>query len=243
MKCISLKFAIILCAVFFFARLGVGQTFDTCAHLFSWKYDQPQSASEAKEKYDTLRLYVERCAASDNKSYQVFPSLDGAAGLCAPNDTNRFKQYRDWLISVLYLNTSEPAYFCNCMSSIGGTFKYGKYNSIASALAVLDYIRHIPACYGKGLDREYTQDSLELHRSSLDTSIPSLDSLGLGFLLGHSGVSTYTLQPASKPRTNPSLILFNGSRKNGEIIHSFAYPFFRREVQKYLSPCRVSFIN
>jgi hypothetical protein len=159
--------------------------YDTCAHLKEWEYMSlsPEDSGLAKQAYDTLRLYVEKCAASDQTSYQAFGHLDGAVELNSPNDTSRFRAYRDWLISVIYLNTTEPAYFCNCLSSIAGTYQYSQF-TIRAGLAILNYIRHISACYGKGLDKEFTKDSLMAIQDGYDpTNLPPLDSLGLGFLL------------------------------------------------------------
>ena len=45
---------------------------DTCAHLRLWEYTQPQNTQDYKEQYDTLKLYVEKCAAIDKNSWDVF---------------------------------------------------------------------------------------------------------------------------------------------------------------------------
>ena len=164
--------------------LSVMDTIDTCAHLKEWEYMSlsPTDSLLAKQVYDTLRLYIEKCAESDQTSYQAFGHLDAAVELYNPNDTSRFTVYRDWLISVLYLNTTESAYFCNCLSSIAGTYQYSQFP--LAGLAILNYIRHISACYGKGLDKEFTKDSLLAFQEGYDpTHLPPLDSLGLGFLL------------------------------------------------------------
>ena len=95
---------------------------DSCALLKLWEEKRPQNHIEAKVQYDTLRLYVEKCAAIDSTSDEAFSHLDGAVSSFPPDDTLRYDRYRNWLISVLYLNTTRPYYFCNCMSSIEGTY-------------------------------------------------------------------------------------------------------------------------
>ncbi len=167
-----------------------GQWIDTCAHLRSWRNIDPQNDPDvAKQQYDTLRLYIEKCAATDDDSWDVFNAIDGAVSLYATKDTLRFIQYRQWLISVFYLNTTNPAYFCACLGSIAGTYQYGKYPATLAGLAVLDYIRHDSNCYSPGLDKEFTKDSLSAYQHGLDpTHLPSLDSLDLGFLLHTSKV-------------------------------------------------------
>jgi hypothetical protein len=162
--------------------------YDTCAQLFKWKYYHaaPDDSLGARKQFDSLKIYVERCAASDSQSFRVFNGLDGAVGTYT-RDTMRYINYRTWLLSVLYLNPMSE-YYCNCLSSIAGTFRFGKYNSTASALAVLDFIRHIKECWNAGLDKEYSKDSLDLHMSTTDTSIPTLEQLDLGILRIHGAV-------------------------------------------------------
>ena len=110
------------------------------------------------------------------------------------DDTARFTQYRNWLISVLRLNTVNPAYFCACMGSIAGTFPEGKFKRLG-ALAVLDYLRkNHRECWTAALDKDFADDSLQDFLDGWDpTHLPSLDSMGLGFLLHGSGVTTSNL--------------------------------------------------
>jgi hypothetical protein len=167
---------------------------DSCRLLKQWMYTRPQDGDyqTAKEQYDTLRLFIEKCAATDSESWRVFSSLDGAVQLMS-DDTTRFDNYRAWLISVLYFNKTNPEYFCVCMGSIAGTYQYGKYNPLGY-LAVLNYVRHFqPQCWNASGDQEYSQDSLYDAQHRYDpTHLPSLDSMGLGFLLTQSGVTPTT---------------------------------------------------
>jgi hypothetical protein len=158
---------------------------DTCKWLKQWAGIHPTDEVTAKLQYDTLRMYIERCG-QDQFSYSVFGNMDGAVQYMSA-DTNRFLPYRVWLISVLYLNTSQN-YFCACMGSIANTFQFGK-NAYLGRLAVMNYLRTAhPECWGPGLDKEYAKDSAYDVNAGFDVNhLPPLDSLGLGFLL-KSGV-------------------------------------------------------
>jgi hypothetical protein len=181
---------------------------DTCIHLKSWMYDQPQSPQEFKEQYDTLRLFIEKCAASDSKSWEVFTTIDGAVQSFS-DDTTRFDTYRNWLISVLYLNTINPEYFCECMGSIPSTYQEGSiYHHVQNAsLAVLNYLHyHHPECWGPADSEAYSNDTIYLRSIGIDpTQLPPLDSIGLGFLL-KSGVPS-----PSTPLSSQYLASFTSS--------------------------------
>jgi hypothetical protein len=158
-------------------------TSSTCAELKSWTAIDPGSAEEAEIQYDTVRLYIEQCAASDDQSYRAFRSLSLAVGLMTPADTNRYNKFREWLISVIFLNRSSD-YFCACIGAISGTYlHYAGYPSEICYLSVLNYIRHNSACAGAANDKEFTRDSIYAWQHGMDPAhLPSLDSLGLGFL-------------------------------------------------------------
>jgi hypothetical protein len=175
--------------ILLFAGSVFAQSYDTCAHLKIWESIKPSDAATAKLIYDSLRIYIKKCAASDDQSYAAFTPLDGAVPLYAPKDTSRYAGYREWLISVLYLNTSTPIYFCRCLRSIAGTYQYGKYYSTNAGIAIFRYLRNNPQCNGQAINDIIKQDSLYLLQNGLDTTIPSLDSLGLGFLLTHESAA------------------------------------------------------
>ncbi|MDP4218978.1 MAG: hypothetical protein Q8916_00020 [Bacteroidota bacterium] len=192
---------VVCCAISICATSAYSQGWsDTCAHLKEWKYVniQPGDAQLAKEKYDTLKLFIKQCATSDTDSYQVFNSISGAVQLYS-TDTTRFEVYREWLISVLDLNKSVPAYFCACLGAIVGTYQYGRYRELAG-LAIMDYTRKKHSeCWGEQAEVQYIDDSILAFQDGLDpTHLPSLDSLGLGFLLNHSGVPSTSMNLSSQ---------------------------------------------
>src|ERR1043165_6487176 len=106
-------------------------------------------------------------------------------------DTNRFLPYRAWLISVLYLNTLQPEYFCACMGEIARTFQWGK-NAYLGRLSILNYLRvYHRECWSNEMDTIFAQDSVYDVQAGYDaTHYPLLDSIGLGFLLKSSAPSS-----------------------------------------------------
>ena len=176
---------------------------DTCKRWLGWIGIKPTSPDEYKMQYDTLHHYIESCGKNDD-SYQAFSGMDGAVQFIS-DDTTRFIPYRNWLISVLYLNTTQPFYFCDCMLSIAGTYQYGKYNPLGY-LAVLKYLLSLPNCDESGLEKEYKNDSTYDQSEDYDpTHLPSLDSLGLGFLLNA------VVAPPSTPLSSQYLASFTSS--------------------------------
>jgi hypothetical protein len=141
------------------------------------------------------------CAASDPSSWQVFTTLDAAVQMMS-SDPARFDAYRAWLISVLYLNQSNPQYYCVCIASIAGTYQEGKFNPLGY-LAVLNYVRNNHReCWGPVDSAEYAKDSVYDFQHGNDPShLPSLDEMGLGFLLNES-VATPTGKIPSKYLTS-----------------------------------------
>ncbi|HET9137275.1 MAG TPA: T9SS type A sorting domain-containing protein, partial [Candidatus Kapabacteria bacterium] len=123
----------------------------------------------------------------------VFSSIDGSVQRYSA-DTNRYDLYRAWLISVLYLNTTNPQYFCRVMGSIANTFQSGKYFVIGK-FSVLNYLRkNHSECWNQSSEDSYKNDSTQLALQGFDlTHLPPLDSLGLGFLLKSSTPSPTTI--------------------------------------------------
>jgi hypothetical protein len=165
--------------------------FDTCSHFKEWEAYSPDDPHIAKEIYDTLRLYIESCAAKDNDSYSAFSPLSAAAGVLSQADPTLLDNYRDWLISVLYLNTTNSAYYCNCLYSMTTTYtSQGEYARFINApLAILQYFMTTGRCNGAGIVQQY-QDGIDYRRRhGQDTTVPPLDSIGLGFLLHQNAVN------------------------------------------------------
>jgi hypothetical protein len=167
---------------------------DSCQHWFGWHAINPTFPTEFKMQYDTLKHYIESCAKDDNESWRAFLALASNLQEYDQTDTNRYRRHRDWLISVLYLNSTNM-YYCTCLESIAGTYKY---DHIPNAwLGVIKFMLTTSSCYSASLATEYTATINNRHNLWLqgdttipeDTTIPSLHELGLDFLLTHNSVS------------------------------------------------------
>ncbi|HEY6171383.1 MAG TPA: hypothetical protein VIX80_03895 [Candidatus Kapabacteria bacterium] len=164
--------------------------YDTCAHLRDWEYGTPSNPSEYKMQYDTLRRFIELCANEDN-THLTFTKIRAACQNFDQNDTARYRVFREWLVSVIFLNTKNPLYFCAVVNAIANTYAFSEGERYPNApMTIFKYMMDNNYCPEWGWD--------ELYRSGLnarlyywrlgDTTVPfdstlhDLDSLGLGFL-------------------------------------------------------------
>ncbi|MEP7233932.1 MAG: hypothetical protein ABI778_01430, partial [Ignavibacteriota bacterium] len=190
---------IIVCgAVLLCAATAFGQSIDTCQRWHSWVGISPNSQGEYKMQYDSLRRYIESCGKSDD-SYDAFPAMSGAVQLYLPDDTTRYDWYREWLLSVLYLNTTQPYYFCACVDALSSTYAAGMYHKVTNAsLAVWNYLRkNHPECLGSNDSAAYVQDTIYARQHGIDpTKLPPLDSIGLSILLKNDVHETISPLPS-----------------------------------------------
>ncbi|MEI8135356.1 MAG: hypothetical protein WCH46_09865 [bacterium] len=187
--------------------------YDTCTRLKDWVHVSPQPGDSiiAKKQYDSLKIYVEHCANIDPEICFVFNHLDGAAEIAAPHNPNLSTEYRQWLASVLLMNTKDPCYYCVCMGSIASTFPIGSKYYPSGSFAVKNYLRsHHPECWGAGNDAKYSSDSAYWAQKGYDVqNLPSLDSIDLGFLETSAvspspiAISGNTLLSLISPSPNP----------------------------------------
>jgi hypothetical protein len=182
------------------ASFADGQTipseFDSCKHLGAFIGLHPQSEADFQMQFDTLKHYVESCTTS--MSHFAFTCMDGDVQQTNTKDLYRFERYRNWLLSVVYLNTTDPYYFCACVESIAHSFiDSGKYYNANPILAVLRFEVTDSLCNTNSLIKEMKRDSGIRHARWLmgdttkpeDTTLPSLEQLGLGALLNHQAVA------------------------------------------------------
>jgi hypothetical protein len=71
--------------------------------------------------YDSTMVYIEHCYNSPDAP-SMFNYFSASLQQLAGADTSLWLVGRQWLESVLYLNTTNPEYFCACVQAIGGTF-------------------------------------------------------------------------------------------------------------------------
>ncbi|HET9137614.1 MAG TPA: hypothetical protein VFO76_13355, partial [Candidatus Kapabacteria bacterium] len=176
-----------------------------CAHLYNVGKDYSGSSKpiNLRKGYDTLRSFIESCAAIPNSadgkpSWGAFISLDKCVNEMDTANI-RWLEYREWLKKVLYLS-DDSMYYCSDVNSLFTTFNYlvpskgWDYNSI---IAVIDYLLTSNRCpdqtayflEGRQYDRDrqvqFWRDTVkDSIATPLDTSAISIDSIGLSILKG-----------------------------------------------------------
>jgi hypothetical protein len=171
--------------------------------------------------YDTGRSYMQHCALL-NGTWGEFGKLNWA-NQSRGGDMSRYLDYREWLKAVLYLNTIDSDWYCADAFAITGTFKYFPNTGwdMNGELAVMQYILKSAKCphFISDFSELYTKVRLLQHQqwldsskgdtnlNKLDTTLPSLHSIGLDILLGrpeHSAAESATFDIAGLHATvNP----------------------------------------
>jgi len=112
----------------------------------------------------------------------------------------RWIEYREWIKSVLYLNTTDPEYYCAAVDAILSTFNYidpKRGHDINGALAVAKFIMDSHKCEddNEDLGKRYANSRLQQYKlwqdtvknpqlTPYDTTLPTLEELGLEILRG-----------------------------------------------------------
>jgi hypothetical protein len=149
--------------------------------------------------YDTLMKYIDTCY-NDAISYEAFNTMTSSEYQLKLKDSMIEMKYRLWLESVLYLNTTNPEYFCQCVQALGSTFDLPN-----SGFAVLQWLILNTPC-----DTPYLWQLYESSRQSqnetwqevhpgvpLDTTLPTLQQLGIDTLLDRHLLAVVPNQPQS----------------------------------------------
>jgi hypothetical protein len=166
-----------------------------CQVLYAWGVEFEQDGRD-QEAYDTLRKFVESCPWHPYAP-NAFGTMDGPASHLASKDPAIWNQYREWLESVLYLNTINPQYFCACVESISGTMYSDadttfilRLEGTNRSLAIIKWLLDNTDCDTAMNRMDYDQSrasqiaTWKLDTSKpLDTTLPSMHDLGLDTLL------------------------------------------------------------
>lgn len=156
------------------------------------------------EAEDTLRYYIENCY-SDPDSWRAFNPHSTSVQFKS-EDNDRWLAHREWLKTVMFLNTQEPRYYCSALISLLNSFSYidPKTNSQDwnGSVAVIDHLLGTTQCQKFETlirsDRAYTRDLqyrvwADTVRDSLatplDTTKPSLEELGMEWIRKPSAVA------------------------------------------------------
>ncbi len=179
---------------------------DTIVHDCSWLLNYGVNANsfdQYQESYDTLMKCVDSCAQDPETAGAFGPMTDDVENLLQPANYNQdsaiWAQYRAWLYNVLYLNTTDPSYFCACVGQIFGSFGYAiddtsdQQGFIADneSVAFMRWALLNTNCDSSSewdnwqhVRREqfqmWLQDSLDGIHYPFDTTIPTLSQIGYG---------------------------------------------------------------
>ncbi len=167
----------------------------SCANLYLklQKYSDQQAWQML---YDSGKKFVETCY-DDPVVTDVFSDIGNAVGYLQGLDTNLGPKYRQWLESVLYLNTTNPYYFCVCVQQIsytvsgyalasGDTGETLGWKGQNCTLAVLAWLMRNTNCdaqhllWGEYKATRNSQRESWLNDTTVpyDTTLPPLSSLG-----------------------------------------------------------------
>ncbi len=88
-----------------------------CDSLF-YAVELLEGAREWQQTYDSAEAFIETCYNSPNAP-MMFGVFASAWEQIAGHDSAKMAQGQRWLESVLYLNTTNPEYFCACVEHFG----------------------------------------------------------------------------------------------------------------------------
>ena len=176
---------------------------DTCAFLFN-KGNALEQFHHWQESYDTLQLFVQKCPNTPS-TWQAFGGLDADVENLLPfgnypQDSAIWAKYRSWLYSVLYLNTSDPYYFCACVSEIFASFGYAiddtsdqqRFKASNMEIGFKQWLLQNTSCADSqavwtdwknvrySQRQLWLQDSINGNHYPYDTTIPTLSQIGYG---------------------------------------------------------------
>lgn len=163
---------------------------DSCDKLFAWTGATQTTQEGFKRQYDSSRKYIESCYWQEG-SFHAFSGLRSAVQSYAPQDTSRYRRYREWLFTVVFLNTTDPLYFCAVIDAISNTYAYSEGERYPNApLTIWRYMADNKYCpdwkweklYRDGIDAHLYYWRLGDTTVPFDSTLHDLDSLGLGFL-------------------------------------------------------------
>lgn len=146
-----------------------------------------------QQLYDTTKKFIETCY-NNYWAPAMFQEFSTALQPLAGTDTTLWVQGRLWLESVLYLNTTNPEYFCACVEAIAGTFHspsdtsetlYWKEEN--RGMSIGRWLIQNTTCDTPFLQNQFYATRASQYQSwlndtmvPLDTTLPPLDSIQQG---------------------------------------------------------------
>jgi hypothetical protein len=159
---------------------------------------------EWQASYDTLKLFIDSCANSPSSETAFGPLFVDVENFEVPNnyslDSTIWAQYRAWLYSVLYLNTTNSEYFCECVGQIFQSFSYAtndtsdhqRFTVGNEQIAFDRWVIDNTNCSESDQDsvdiiqlrkeqhQMWIQDSLDGIHYPYDTTVPTIPQIGYG---------------------------------------------------------------
>jgi tetratricopeptide (TPR) repeat protein len=156
-----------------------------------------EDSMQYQEAYDAYRHYIESCAYLSN-SYTSFNAVT-AMNSQRSNEKERYQEYREWLKKVLYFNL-DTNYYCADVNQIFTTFQWfndTRGHDYRGALTLLEYLIDSGKCRAiiPSLMKSDTATWNQVYtiwsdtvpnpdKAIFDSTLPTLDDLGLGILRG-----------------------------------------------------------
>ena len=170
---------------------------------------------------DSLTMFIDSCA-NNTFAPTAFPKLSTAvAGLYGPRGGTYRATFRDWLESVLYLDTTNPEYFCADVEVLASTMPLphdtapgARSRETNIPLSVIRWLLLNTTCDTPQLWQEYEHSRLDQleewandpTKYQLDTTLSPLDSIQPGLL---ELLEMHSLYAEVNPLPNAPAILSN----------------------------------
>jgi hypothetical protein len=182
---------------------------DSCSQLIS----DAEHARSRQEAYDDYRHYIESCYYQPN-SWEFFMNV-AEQNAYRNEDSHRFEECRDWLKKVLYLSP-DTNYYCADVNAILLTlhwFDDTRGNDYRGALAIVKFLVEtnrcpqstarfdtvtIPATWA-ALHHAWMDTVFDPNLTPFDSTLPTLEDLGLGILRGNPADVKYFIDSKLGP--------------------------------------------
>jgi hypothetical protein len=201
-----------------------------CEDLFE-RVRQMNLAGQYRQSNDSGRYFIENCANTP-RSFRGFTQI-GSGVQFMSDSPDRWYELRDWVKKVLFLNTSDPQYYCGGVRLLFMSFQHFdpiKGNDHNGMVALIDYMVTSGKCPDdtatyrlerlrvRNLQHQIWADTVKDSLATpLDTAMVTLEDIGLEWVRGQSHVAS---EPAP---TGHGLISFR-AREN---------PYRRETVLEY----------
>jgi len=177
------------------SSLSVQNDTTTVCNQLWFSGDNYSENHQFQQAFDTLRYFIETCP-HNAFAPSTFLSISSAmVEIHGPGGGSYRATYEAWLGSVLYLDTTNPEYYCACAEQVAGYLPlphdtlpgyFSRWTNIP--LSVIDWLIHNTTCDTPALSQEYDQSrqsQLEQWANDptaykLDTTLLPLDSIQPG---------------------------------------------------------------